>query len=239
MGLIDGRVNRTGTHHVYTNLAILQIQSPRTCERSNRGLGGAVNTEGGHSVARNHGSVQNDGTTVPKQGQRLLYAEDQAFDIDSEYPVEVLLGDRSQRRVFADSSVGEQNVDVAFLLLHNTIKPVQIAQFRRVALNTGRVFAKQLHGSVQFTLPAAGYKDVGSFGDEPLSCRQPDAAAASGNHCHLTFKFLHERLDAAGGTKMRSFLGPARLYWKSDPCSLSATASLCLPGPSRGRAKIG
>ena len=120
-----------------------------------------------------------------------MNAKENAFDVNAEHLVELFFGDASQRAVFADSSIGEQNVDVPFLLLHNRVKPVQVGEIRCVALDAGNVLANLFHRGVQFTLAAASNKNVSCFADEAVGRSKPNASAASGYDCNFAFEFLH------------------------------------------------
>ena len=42
---------------------------------------------------------------------------------------------------FDDAGVGKKDIDVAFLLLHRGIQPIQICEICHVTLKTGDVFA--------------------------------------------------------------------------------------------------
>jgi hypothetical protein len=96
------------------------------------------------------------------------------------------LPQRSTRR--GDSGVSEKNVDAAFLTLHCFVKAVEIGQVRDIALNGCYVLADFGYSRIQFALPAAGDKDIRSFGDELPGSRQADAAAASGYDCDFSFQ---------------------------------------------------
>ena len=153
------------------------------------------------------------------KGSAFCTVKDHAFDVDAEHPVEMLFGDSSQRGVFADSGVGEQNVDAAFLLFHNRIKPVQIREIGCVALDAGHILANLFHCRVQFALATAGYKDVSSFAHEALSRCEADAVLPPVMTATLPSSFFMT-LGCARQSEDAAFYTRARLYWKSDGCSL-------------------
>src|SRR5207248_11759277 len=95
----------------------------------------AVNTERRTPFDRHHGGVQHDASTIPQQWQRTLDAEQQAAYIDVELLVKVLLGNLPERRELSDAGIREQNIQRAFLLLHDCIQPLDIREFRDIALN--------------------------------------------------------------------------------------------------------
>lgn len=137
-----------------------------------------------------------------------MYREEHAFDIDIEDIIEVLFRNGAERGVPSDSSVREQNINVAFLLLHNRIKPVQVLEIRRIALHPSHIPPDLFHRCVQFGLAAAGDKYMSSFADEELSGGEPDAGTASGYDCYFTVEFVHGLCDARRGMKIRSFFAP-------------------------------
>jgi hypothetical protein len=80
----------------------------------------------------------------------------------------VLLGDRSKSGNFSGACVGEQNVDLAFLLLHGGVQSVEIGQLRDVTLDAGDILADLPGREVELALTAAGDEDVSLLGGESL-----------------------------------------------------------------------
>src|ERR1700747_1700633 len=71
-------------------------------------------------------------------------------------------------------------------------QPVQIRADRDVAREGAHAVADQRFGLVQLALAAAHDEDMGSFIDEPLRGRQPDPAAAAGDHGDFASQSCHQ-----------------------------------------------
>jgi hypothetical protein len=92
-----------------------------------------------------------------------LDGEENALHVHVESFVVVGFGDRAEGREIAETGVGEENVDAAFLLFDGGVETIEIGEICDVALDGGDVFADLLYGGVQFGLPASGNEDVGAF----------------------------------------------------------------------------
>ena len=114
-------------------------------------------------------------------GQRLLHGEQQALHIDVEKLVEMRLGDSVERGEFGYSGIGEQDVDPAEFLFDLGVEPVEIGEFRHVALNPQSPMADLRDGGFEFSFAAAGNDHPRSFGGEKL-CRGETNAAIAARH---------------------------------------------------------
>src|SRR6202007_1664746 len=110
----------------------------------------------------------------------LLDREEHSLDVDVEHLVEVLLGDLSERGQGWDAGVGEQDVEVALLLLDGGKQPDEVREVLDVAWHAGDVLADLPDRFVELRLSAAGDEDVGAFGDEAPGRGPADAAVAPG-----------------------------------------------------------
>src|SRR2546421_5190100 len=97
-------------------------------------------------------------------------------------------GDRARRRVLGDSSVGEQDIDLALLLFDLSEEPIEIVEVRHVSLNRGNIFSDLLDRRVQFRFTTLGDKDVGTFIYKPLRGGKTDAAVATGDKRNLSIE---------------------------------------------------
>ena len=65
---------------------------------------------------------------ILKQRKRFLNGKEQALDVDVEDLVEVLLRNGAQRGKSSCAGVGENDIEMPFLLLDRRIEPIQIRQ---------------------------------------------------------------------------------------------------------------
>src|SRR6516164_10183778 len=91
-----GRVDEAWAHRVYANAAILQVRCPCPRERAHGGLRGASDTSRRRPFAGADGRIQDDRGAIRQQRQRLLHREKQAFHMDVEERIIVLLSDLAQ-----------------------------------------------------------------------------------------------------------------------------------------------
>src|SRR5271155_687149 len=92
-GIEDRRVDGAGTEDVHSDSALLELQEPRTGERANRGLTGAVDAKRRKTLDAGNGTVEKDRAVVVEERERLLHGEERAAHVEIEGVVEVLLGD--------------------------------------------------------------------------------------------------------------------------------------------------
>src|SRR5580700_9336004 len=78
------RVDGARANRIDSNSAMLEICGPRSCERTDGRLRGAVNTIRGKAFAAYDRGIENDRRTVRHQGKRLLHCEQHPFDVDVE-----------------------------------------------------------------------------------------------------------------------------------------------------------
>src|SRR3989441_3468835 len=187
------RVDRTRADRVDADLAGLEIDRPAPRERPHRRLGRAVHAEALEALGAGDRRVQDDRPAVPEERQRLLHGEEQTLDVAAERRVEVLLGDRAQRRERAAAVIGEADVEPAFLSPHRLVQTVQVRELRHVALNAGGPLADLLHRGVELVRAAAGDEDVRAFLREPARGREADAAVATRDDGDFPFESIHER----------------------------------------------
>ena len=57
-----------------------------------------------------------------------MHGEQKALNVGVENLVEVLFGDCAERREFSGASIGEENVDVAFLLLYGGVQAIKVSE---------------------------------------------------------------------------------------------------------------
>src|SRR6202171_4380885 len=100
------------------------------------------------------------------------------------------LGRRYERSDFTPASVCEEDVDVAVLLFHDGIEPVQILQARYVASDRRDVSPDQGCCLFQLFLSSASDHDVGTFFHEALGCGQANPAVSACDDRNLTRQFL-------------------------------------------------
>ncbi len=81
----------------------------------------------------------------------------------------MLLGDGPKGNKFANAGVGENNIDSPLQLSDGLVKTIKVSQVGNVPLNSRNVGADYLRGFVEFLLPSACDKDIGSLLDEKLS----------------------------------------------------------------------
>src|ERR1700761_2957477 len=86
--------------------------------------------------------------------------------------------------------VRKENVDVAMLLFHDGIEPVQIFQARHVAYDRSYVALDEGRSLLQLFLSSPRDHDVRTFFHEALGCGQADPAASAGNDRNLSCQFL-------------------------------------------------
>src|ERR1700688_2797499 len=177
--------------HIDPDACTLQVQRPASSKIPDRGLRCAVHAEGGRSHRTCSRSRQYDGAARPHQRKRLLHRKQGSLDVHIENLVELLLADCGQRTHPTYSCVGEQNVQMSLLCLHDCEQPVEVIQIRYVALNPRNPGAQGHYCLVQLILTPASDEDVCTLRYKPLRGRQADAAIAACNDGNLSCESSH------------------------------------------------
>ena len=191
----NGGVDWTGADGVDSDLAVFQVDGPAASEGTHRSLGRAVDAEGVEALGGNDGGIEDDRPSIDQQRKRLLHGEEKTLDVGVESLVEMFFGDRPEGREFTAAGIGEDDIDVASLLLDGCVQAVEVGEFGHVALDSGDVLANRLDRLVEFSLAAAGNEDLSAFGDEMLSGGQADAAGASGDDGYFSIQLSHDRFS--------------------------------------------
>src|SRR4029077_15694284 len=105
----------------------------------------AVNAEGREAFDARDGAVQDDGATVVKQRQSLLYREECSPDVQSNDFVEMLLSHLANGGELTTTRAGEKNINLAFLLPDCFVKPIEIIEIGGIAQNPGDNLADLLY----------------------------------------------------------------------------------------------
>src|SRR2546422_394410 len=187
------RLDRTRADRVDADPAPLEIDGPAARERAHRRLGGAVDAGGLEALGGGDGRVQDDRAAILKQRQGLLHREEQALDVGAERRVELLLGDRAERRENAGAGIGEDDVDAPFLAPYRRIETVQVRELRDVPLHAGGLLADLPHRDIQLALTATGDEDVRAFLREPARGGEADAAVPTRDDRDFPFESIHAR----------------------------------------------
>src|ERR1700730_15147898 len=107
----------------------------------------------------------------------------------------MLFGDRAKGNKFANTGVGENNVDLSLRLSDDLVKTVKVSQIRNISLHARDVAPDRLHGLVEFLLPAACDENIGTLFDEKLCGGQSNAFGAAGDDGDLTFELFRHRVS--------------------------------------------
>jgi hypothetical protein len=135
--------------------------------------------QGRESLNRHHRAGEDYRGTFGKQRQRFLHGEQQAAHIRIERPIEMLLGDLSQRGEFVDPGIRRQHVDMPGLRFDGCVDAVEIGEVGGIALDRRGIAADRGHCLIQFGLMAAGDKHSGAFLGKMLSDAEANAGAAA------------------------------------------------------------
>src|SRR5712691_1836006 len=122
----------------------------------------------------------------------------------------MLLGDGPKGNKFANSGVGENNIDSPLRVRDGLVETIKVGQFGNVSLNAGNVAADCLHGLVEFFLAAARDEDIRTLFDEKFSSSQPNPFCPAGDDGGLAFELFGHRLS------------PLLLSWNSPAPMLHA-----------------
>ena len=124
--LISLSWHHAGADGVDANFTLLQIAGPGAGKGTNRCFRRAVNAEGFHANRGDDRGIQDDLSPILKQRKRFLNGKEQALDVDVEDLVEVLLRNGAQRGKSSSAGVGENDIEMPFLLLDRRIESIQI-----------------------------------------------------------------------------------------------------------------
>src|ERR1700722_499513 len=129
-------------------MAVLQVCSPGSHQRADGSLTRGVDAEGGSTLNTCDGAVENDRATILQERQCLLHRKQRSPYIDVEQLVDMLFGDGAGRNKFANTGVGEKNIESSLHLCDGLIKAIKVIQFGDVSLNARNVAADCLDGLV-------------------------------------------------------------------------------------------
>src|SRR5882672_7850289 len=192
----SGRVDGAWAHRVHANAASLQVRCPCPRKRTDRGFGGAIHTPVGQPFTGNDGRIQDDRRTVRHERKRLLPREQEAFHIDVEDRVIVLLGYLAEGGKLRPTGIREDNVEPALLPLDLREEAIEIYKARHVSLYAGHIYSDLLDRRSQLPFTAARDEDVRAFVHTLLRRRQANAAIATSNEGNFAFKFVHVFLSS-------------------------------------------
>src|ERR1700681_167532 len=191
-------------------MTVLQICSPGSHQRADCSLIRGEDAEGCGTLNARDGAVENDRATIPQERQCLLHRKQRSPYIDVEQFVEMRFGDGLKGNKFANTSVGENNIDSPLHLGDGLVKTIKVGQFGNVSLNARNVGADCLHGLVKFLRATARDEDVCTFFDEKLCRSQSNPFCAAGDDGGLAFELFGHCLS------------PLLLSWNSPAPMLHA-----------------
>src|SRR5258706_9543655 len=102
----------------------------------------------------------------------------------------MLLGDGPKGNKFANTGVGEHNIDPPLHLGDGLVQTIKVSQLGNVSLNSRNVGADCPHGLVEFLLAAARDEDIGTLFDEPFCSSQPNPFCPAGDDGGLAFELF-------------------------------------------------
>src|SRR5689334_15186730 len=102
----------------------------------------------------------------------------------------MLFGDGPKGNKFANTGVGENNIDSPLHLSDGLVKTIKVGQFGNVSLNARNVRADRLQGLVEFLLAAARDEDIGTLFDEEFSSSQPNPFCPASDDRRLACELL-------------------------------------------------
>src|ERR1700757_221544 len=100
----------------------------------------------------------------------------------------MLFGDGPKGNKFANTGVGENNIDSPLQLRDGLVKTIKVSQLGNVSLNSRNVGADGLHGLVEFLLATARDEDERALFYEKLCRRQPNPFRAPGDDGHFSLQ---------------------------------------------------
>ena len=117
----------------------------------------------------------------------------------------MLFGDGPKGNKFANTGVGENNIDSPFFLRDGLVETIKVVQFGNISLDARNVVADCFYGLVQFLLATARDEDIGALFDEEFSGSQPNPFCAAGNDGGFAFELpghcLSPLLSSESGTE--------------------------------------
>src|ERR1700694_1489957 len=171
-------------------MTVLQICSPGSHQRADCSLRRGVDAEGCGTLNARDGAVENGRATIPQERQCLLHRKQRSPYINVEQLVEMLFGDGPKGNKFANTGVGENNIDLPLRLSDGLVKTIKVSQFGNVSLHARDVAPDRFHGLVEFLLPTARDENIGALFDEKLCRSQPNPFGAAGDEGDLVFKLF-------------------------------------------------
>src|SRR5207249_6934551 len=177
-------------HRVHANAALLQVRGPCPRERTHGGFGGAINTRR-QPFTGDDGRIQDDGGTIRHERKRLLHREQEAFHIDVEDRVIVLLSDLAEGGIRRDAGIREHNIEPALLPLDSCEEAIKIAKVRHVSLYAAHISFDLLDRRSQLRITTPRDEDVRAFAHKQLGRREANAAIAASDECDFSFKLPH------------------------------------------------
>src|SRR5580698_3280160 len=119
-------------------------------------------------------------------GRAFCTVKKRAPDVAVECFVKMLFRYCAEGSKGAAPGIGDQDVNVSFLIFYLSIQTIEIGQIGDVALNAGDIAADFPDGLVQFVLAAARNKNIGAFRDKPFGRGEAEAAGGVGNNCYFS-----------------------------------------------------
>ncbi len=98
----------------------------------------------GNPLLPTMGRIQDDRGAIRQQRQRLLHRKQEAFDIDVEDRVIELFGDLAEGGILRNTSIREENIELALLPFDLCEEAIKIAQVRDVSLDGRSHFFQSL-----------------------------------------------------------------------------------------------
>src|SRR5260370_23103827 len=100
----------------------------------------------------------------------------------------MLFGHRPKRNKFANTSVGENDIDSPIHLGDRLVKTIKVGEVGSVSLNARDIGPDGLHGLVEFPLAAARDEDIGALFDEQLRRSESNPFCPAGDYSDLAFE---------------------------------------------------
>jgi hypothetical protein len=114
-----------------------------------------------------------------------LNREQRCAGVEVEGGIEVLLGDFAEHFGVHPGRIRHQDVQATLFVEDSRDQLIQVDAVGDVAGDGAQAVSDHRFSLVQLASAAAHDEDVGAFVDEPLCGRQPDTAAAAGDHRDL------------------------------------------------------
>src|SRR5258706_3110501 len=107
----------------------------------------------------------------------------------------MLFGDCPKGNKFANTGVGENDIDSPLHLSHGLIETIKVGQFGNVSPNARNVATDCPHGRVELLLATAGDEGIGTLPHEEFCRSQPNPFCAASDDSDLAFElFRHSSL---------------------------------------------